>query len=162
VKIEIRRAEPGDYKAMQQIHAQPKAVWGTLQLPLPSEELWKKRLSESGDEVHGLVASVDGKLVGTAGLVLAKHARRKHVGSVGMAVHDEWQSRGVGTALMKALIDLADNWLNLERLELTVYTDNEPALRLYKKLGFEIEGTHRKYAFRNGAYVDSYCMARVR
>jgi putative acetyltransferase len=63
---------------------------------------------------------------------------------------------------MKALIDLADNWLNLERLELTAYTDNEPALRLYKKLGFEIEGTHRKYAFRDGAYVDSYCMARVR
>jgi len=162
VKIEIRRAEPGDYKAVQQIHAQPKAVWGTLQLPFPSEELWKKRLSESGDKVYGLVAAVDGELVGMAGLVRAEQARRSHAASVGMAVHDMWQSRGVGTALMKALIDLADNWLNLERLELTAYTDNEPALRLYKKLGFEIEGTHRKYAFRDGAYVDSYCMARVR
>src|SRR5262245_5876075 len=162
VKIEIRRVEPGDYKAVQQIHAQPKAVWGTLQLPFPSEELWRKRLLESGDEVHSLVASVDGKLVGMAALINAKQARRRHVASIGMAVHDEWHSRGVGTALMKALIDLADNWLKLERLELTVYTDNEPALRLYKKLGFEIEGTHRKYAFRDGAYVDSYCMARVR
>jgi putative acetyltransferase len=162
VKIEIRRAEPGDYKAVQQIHAQPKAVWGTLQLPFPSEELWKKRLSESGDKIYGLVAAVDGELVGMAALVRAEQVRRSHVASVGMAVHDRWQSRGVGTALMKALIDLADNWLNVERLELTAYTDNEPALRLYKKLGFEIEGTHRKYAFRDGAYVDSYCMARVR
>jgi putative acetyltransferase len=63
---------------------------------------------------------------------------------------------------MKAAIELADKWLNLSRLELTVYTDNEPALRLYKKLGFEIEGTHRKYAFRDGAYVDAHAMARVR
>jgi L-phenylalanine/L-methionine N-acetyltransferase len=163
VKIEIRRVEPGDYKAVQQIHAQPKAVWGTLQLPFPSEELWKKRLSESGDKIYGLVASVDGELVGMAALVPnATHVRRSHVASVGMAVHDKWHSRGVGTALMKALIDLADNWLNLARLELTVYTDNEPGIRLYKKLGFEIEGTHRKFAFRDGAYVDSYCMARVR
>ena len=57
---------------------------------------------------------------------------------------------------------LADRWLNLSRLELHVYIDNEPALRLYKKLGFEIEGTHKKYAFRDGAYVDSHSMARVR
>jgi len=79
-----------------------------------------------------------------------------------MAVHDTWHAKGVGTTLMKALIDLADNWLNLARLELNVYTDNEPALRLYKKLGFEIEGTQKKYAFRDGSYVDAYAMARVR
>jgi putative acetyltransferase len=66
VKIEIRRVEPDDYKALQQIHAQPKAVWGTLQLPFPSEALWKKRLSESGDKIYGLVTSVDGELVGMA------------------------------------------------------------------------------------------------
>ena len=40
--------------------------------------------------------------------------------------------------------------------------ENPPAMRLYKKLGFEIEGTHRKYAFRDGAYVDAHTMARVR
>lgn len=79
-----------------------------------------------------------------------------------MAVHDKWHSKGVGTALMKALLDLAENWLNLSRLELNVFTDNEPALRLYKKLGFVIEGRHKKYAFRDGGYVDAYTMARVR
>src|SRR2546421_10735558 len=46
MKIEIRRAEPGDYKAVQQVHAQSKALRGTLQLPCPSEEMWKKRLEE--------------------------------------------------------------------------------------------------------------------
>ena len=66
------------------------------------------------------------------------------------------------TALMAAIIELADKWLNLTRLELHVYTDNEAGLALYKKFGFEIEGTHRRYAFRDGEYIDSYGMARLR
>jgi putative acetyltransferase len=48
----------------------------------------------------------------------------RHVGSIGMAVRDDWQGKGVGTALMEAALDLADNWLNLTRIELRVYTDN--------------------------------------
>jgi putative acetyltransferase len=86
----------------------------------------------------------------------------RHVGSIGMAVRDDWQGRGVGTALMEAALDLADNWLNLTRVELTVYVDNAPAIALYEKFGFEVEGTHRRMAFRNGGYVDGYSMARLR
>ena len=88
--------------------------------------------------------------------------RRRHVGEIHMAVRDDWHGKGVGTALMEAALDLADNWLNLMRLELTVYADNEAGIALYKKFGFEIEGTHRLYAFRNGEYVDAYSMARIR
>ena len=51
---------------------------------------------------------------------------------------------------MQAALDLADNWLNLTRLELEVYTDNEAAIQLYKKFGFTIEGTLAQYAFRMG------------
>jgi L-phenylalanine/L-methionine N-acetyltransferase len=91
-----------------------------------------------------------------------KSARRRHAGYVGLVVHEKWHAKGVGTALMNALIDVADNWLNLSRLELTVFTDNEEAVRLYKKLGFAIEGTNRKFAFRDGQYADCYMMARLR
>ena len=163
MKIEIRRVEPGDYQAVQQLHAQPKAIWGTLQLPFPSEELWKKRLGESADQPYSLVACVEGEVVGMAALIPnSKHARRSHAASIGMAVHDKWHSQGVGSALVGALVELADKWLNLSRLELTVFTDNEAGIRLYKKFGFEVEGTHKKFAFRDGAYADAYCMARVR
>ena len=61
-----------------------------------------------------------------------------------------------------AAVDLSDNWLNLLRLELSVYTDNEPAVRLYTKFGFETEGLLKKYAFRDGTYVDAYAMARIK
>ena len=79
-----------------------------------------------------------------------------------MAVRDDWQGKGVGTALVQAAVDLADRWLNLRRLELQVYTDNDAGIRLYKKFGFVIEGTHVDFAFRDGAYVDAYAMARLR
>jgi len=79
-----------------------------------------------------------------------------------MMVRDDWHGKGVGTAMMRAVIDLADKWLNLARIELTVFTDNESAIALYRKFGFEIEGTHRKYAFRDGDFVDAYAMARIK
>ena len=62
---------------------------------------------------------------------------------------------------MQAALELADGWLNYQRLELSVYTDNLAALALYRKFGFVIEGTFRAYAFRDGQYVDSYAMARM-
>ncbi len=61
---------------------------------------------------------------------------------------------------MTSLLDLADHWLNLLRIELLVYGDNESAIALYQKYGFTMEGTLRKLAFRAGTYVDGLLMAR--
>ena len=163
MNITIRATEPADFDAIRETMAQPLAYAGTLQVPMPSAEMWKKRLSELPAGDHTLVAEVDGKVVGNIGLhAIQKSRRRAHVAAIGMAVHDGHHGKGVGSALMKAALDLADNWLQYTRLELTVYTDNAAALALYKKFGFEIEGTHRQFAFRNGAYIDSYSMARLR
>jgi putative acetyltransferase len=132
-------------------------------LPLQSAEAWRKRLSEPPDGLILLVACVDGEVVGNLGLeTFSNRPRVRHAGTIGMAVRDDWQGKGVGTSLMKAVLDLADNWLNLSRIELQVYADNSAAVALYKRFGFEIEGTHRCYAFRDGEYVDAYSMARLR
>ena len=160
--IVIRRAEPSDYEAVRAVYAGPKAIWGTLQLPYPALEQWRQRLAESGEGRFGLVACVETEVVGQLGLHALSSPRRRHVGQLGMGVRDDWQGKGVGTALVQAAVDLADKWLNLERLELEVYTDNEPAVRLYTKFGFVIEGTHSRFAFRDGCYVDTYAMARLK
>ena len=86
----------------------------------------------------------------------------RHVGSIGMAVCDDWQGKGVGTASMEASLDLADNWLNLTRIELRICVDNAAGIALYEKFGFEVEGTLRHFAFRDGEYVDAYSMARLK
>src|SRR5919108_2378019 len=97
MRIEIRRAEPGDYKAVQQVHSQPRAIWGTLQVPFPSEEVWKKRLTDAADEMYALVACVEGEVVAMAGLHLyPKSPRRRHVGAIGMAGAGKRAARRVG------------------------------------------------------------------
>ena len=161
--IIVRRAEPRDAEALCATFSAPQAMAGTLQLPLPSVEVWRKRIADTPAEDYFLVAEAGGEVVGNAGLhVAAKSPRRRHAGYIGMSVRDDWHGKGVGSALMAAMIDIADNWLGYRRLELTVYTDNAAALALYRKFGFEIEGTLREYALRGGKYVDAYAMARLR
>ncbi|MES1951707.1 N-acetyltransferase GCN5 [Salinisphaera sp. S4-8] len=83
------------------------------------------------------------------------------MGSLAMGVKASHQGQGVGSELLRAAIDLAQNWLNIRRIELTVYAENEPAVALYKKHGFEVEGQALLYAFRDGHYVSALYMARV-
>lgn len=162
MSLHIRHATLADYEAIHRIHSGPRATAGSLQLPYASPEVWRKRLAEPEPGLVLLLACHEAEPVGVLGLHSnAAQSRRRHSAWLGMVVRDDWQRKGVGTALMKAALDLADNWLNLERLDLTVYMDNEPALRLYRKFGFEIEGTHRRYAFRGGQYVDAHTMARL-
>ena len=162
-KFVIRRAEASDAEAVSRIFSGPKAIRGTLQLPFPSAESWRKRLAEPPEGLFSLLACAGNEVVGQLGLhTFPSQPRRRHVGEIGMAVRDDWQGKGVGRELMQAAVELAEKWLNLSRLELEVYTDNEPAIRLYKKFGFAIEGTLVRFAFRDGQYVDAYAMARLR
>ncbi len=160
--ITIRHTEPSDFRALYKIFTQPGVIRGTVQLPYPSAESWRKKLENPPPDLYSLVACAEGEVVGNLGLSVTSRPRRRHVGALGMAVHDDWQGRGVGSALMEAAIELSENWLNLTRLELTVYTDNLPVLKLYEKFGFVREGTLQRYAFREGVFVDAYAMARVR
>jgi putative acetyltransferase len=163
VKVVVRRAEPDDYEAFWRTFKDESVYSGTLQEPLPSREAWRKRLAEPVEGDYLLVASINGEVVGNAGLhQSSKRPRRAHAMWIGMTVREDLQGKGVGTALMQALVDLADGWLNVFRLELTVFVDNKRAIALYRKFGFEIEGTHKAYALRAGEYVDAHFMARIR
>jgi putative acetyltransferase len=159
--ILVRRAQPRDAEAIAATFAMPLAMAGTLQLPFPSAAAYAKWIEDVAPGDYMLVAEDDGQVVGNLGLHAAsKSPRRRHCGSIGMSVRDDWHRRGVGTALLSAAVDLADNWIGYSRLELTVYTDNAAAVALYRKFGFEIEGTARGYALRDGEYTDAFMMAR--
>jgi len=161
--INIRHAEPDDYKAIHKIYTQPRVVYGTLRLPYSPKENYRKILEEPRKGSFDLVACVNEELVGHLHIqTYPNKSRRKHAASLGMAVLDDWQGKGVGTELIQSAIDFAENWLNISRFELSVFVDNEPAVRLYKKSGFEIEGTLRNFAFRDGELVDVYTMSKLR
>ena len=82
--------------------------------------------------------------------------------SIGMGVRDDCHGQGIGSKLLEALLDAADNWLNIRRVELSVFADNAAAIALYRKFGFEEEGVLRDYAFRDGHFADVLTMARLR
>jgi putative acetyltransferase len=161
--LTIRRAGASDYDAFREVFEDESAYTGTLQLPFPSSEAWKKRLEGNGPDDYLLLAFVDGRVAGNAGMHAAHGSpRRAHARHIGMAVRSEFQGRGIGNALMQSLTGIADDWLNVFRLELTVFTDNERAIALYRKHGFEVEGTHKAYALRAGRWCDVHSMARIR
>lgn len=163
--ITIRRARTGDAEAFARLMSDPLVLPGLLQSPYPSIEAWRQRLAEHdapGRADLVLVAEIDGEVVGNAGLHASGPAlRRRHAMGMGIAVASAFQRRGVGSALLSALLDAADRWLGVLRIELTVYTDNLAAIALYRRFGFEFEGTHRAYALRDGQYVDVHAMARL-
>jgi putative acetyltransferase len=159
--IQVRARELSDLDAIAAIRALPAVRWGTLAMPFVGKDRERRMAENSPEGTTALVAEIDQEIVAAAELAQLR-GRRSHIGKIGISVHDSFHRQGVGTALMAALVDLADNWLNLTRLELEVFVDNPGAIRLYQKFGFVIEGTACQYAFRDGRYVDAHHMARIR
>ncbi|MCV2885910.1 GNAT family N-acetyltransferase [Aestuariibacter sp. AA17] len=161
IEISIRHSTKHDAETLMALYAEPQNYANTLQLPFPNLQKWESFAENASPNFYSLVAEVDGQVVGQIGLDVFTSPRRKHVGNIGMGVLAQWQGKGIGSALLEAMCDLAFNWLALKRVELEVYTDNPTAIALYEKYGFDIEGTAKQYAFRNGEYVDVYLMAKV-
>ena len=163
MEVKIRHAEVEDYEDIQALYSMEKAIEGTLQIPFPSKQLWKRRLSEKPDNLTVLVADLDNQVVGSIGLHIRDNsARRRHSAGFGMAVRDDQHRKGIGSQLLESALDLCDNWLNIHRVELEVFVDNSEAIALYEKYGFEREGTLRDFAFKKGEFCDVYAMARIR
>lgn len=157
----IRAPEPRDVPALTAMTNLPGVRAGTLRLPYTGEEFVRRRLLDVQPGTHVVVGEVAGEAVAWATLIRGG-GRRAHLGEVFLAVHDDHWGRGVGGAMLGALVDLADNWLGLLRLQLEVSAENPRARRLYERAGFEVEGRLRGDTLTDGALVDSLVMGRLR
>jgi len=159
--IIIRAVEPEDATGVTALANLPGYRWGTMRLPYQSVSATREKMWTGSTGLVGLVAVQEDEIVGMATLRRFE-GRRSHVGTIGMGIHDAHVGKGIGTALLSALVDVADDWWALRRVELTVNADNTRAIDLYKRMGFEQEGLLRDYALRGGVYVDAISMARLR
>jgi putative acetyltransferase len=161
MELAIRPVRVADAPALHAIMLQPEVLPYIMRQPSDRVDQLEEYLGRLGPDLHYFVAEVDGVLVGYAGLRRMR-GREAHVGHLFLAVDARRHGQGVGTALLRQLLDLADNWLMLERVELTVLATNPGAQRLYERLGFEVEGRKRGSLISAGAYVDELLMARLR
>jgi RimJ/RimL family protein N-acetyltransferase len=111
---------------------------------------------------HVFVAEEEGKLLGqlVAFHMYGRNNRVKHVVHIGISVLKSHWGMGIGAKLFSIM----EAWAKTDgimRLELTVMTHNERGIALYKKMGFEIEGTKKASIFVNGKYVDEYLMSKI-
>lgn len=157
----IRSRAASDHAAIAKIFDSLAVIAQTSQLPFRSAEFWAGIYGDATSQASVLVAELDGVVVGHLGLVPDRRARRRHVGSFGLAVDQSSHGRGVGTALMTKMLELADDWYALRRVELDVYADNTHAIHLYKRFEFVEEGRSRMDTLRAGEYVDALQMARI-
>lgn len=109
-----------------------------------------------------LAAYVDGRLAGNVGLNSIGGSRKmRHRASMGIAVRKAYWQQGIGSILMTETLRLAKA-LGYEQLELGVFADNERAMRLYRKAGFEAWGiTKRAFRLDDGTYRDEIVMGKA-
>ena len=158
--MELRPARPEDADAIHALLAQVIGEGAFLMSVQPPEvEHYRQHLRgvlQLGAPVW--VACASGRVIGWCDLHQRPNPEQQHVGRLGIGVARAWRGRGVGTALLQAVIDKA--WrVGFRRLELEVFVDNERAIRLYERHGFRREGHHVAVRRESEGYRDSLTMA---
>ncbi len=95
----------------------------------------------------------NGEVIGWADISLPSNPRLSHRGFLGMGLLRQFRGKGLGTNLLNRALDHAKN-IGIEKVELTVYTNNMAAIGLYKKCSFTEVGVIKHYRKLNGQYFD--------
>lgn len=118
-----------------------------------------EKLEKNNQGIY-LVAEKDGQIIGHAFLEPLHLNYICHVAQLTIGVHQGWQEKGIGTALMQHLIDWVLQSRNIEKIELNVRASNTRAIALYKKMGFVEEGRLKnRIKISNSYYIDDLLMA---
>lgn len=159
--LTIRPVQADDADALHALRQLPAIAAQNPPLQSGPRDITRESIRELPPATLKIVACIGDMLVGEADLRVGRN-RRAHMGTLGLSVHDAWRRRGIGTRMMTALIDAADRWYGLRRLELRVFAGNDAALALYRNFGFEVEVTERGAVLQDGFLIDVLIMGRLR
>jgi len=157
----IRRAVPDDAAAITEFVnvvgrekrwvLRERATW-TL------EEERQTLGAADGKETAFFVGEIDGRLSATLNMARGRWPKNAHVAEFGMACLPDCRGVGLGTALLRHALDWAGS-VGVQKVTLEVFASNDPALALYRKLGFEEEGRRRREFLIDGNLIDGVLMA---
>lgn len=108
-----------------------------------------------------LVATVDEELAGSCSMMCAGPFRRsRHRCEVAIALYRKFCGAGIGEMMMRAVLEAAGN-AGYEQAELEVMAENDRAMALYRKLGFEPFGRFpHNMKYQDGSYADAIWMMK--
>jgi ribosomal protein S18 acetylase RimI-like enzyme len=159
--IQVRRLTTSDAAIYRDIRLDglrrnPEAFGSTFEAESTQTLSWfSTRLG--GSETFGAFAGSE--LLGVATLVMATGQKERHKGYLrGMYVRSESRRAGVGRRLLEKVFEAADQ--RIELIQLTVVSSNEPALHLYRSIGFAEYGVEKRALKQDGQYFDQVLMAK--
>ncbi|MED3908272.1 GNAT family N-acetyltransferase [Peribacillus simplex] len=122
---------------------------------------WIRRLLENERETI-FVAEINGEVIGWIGFQSENRKRMSHKGSFGMMIRKNYRGKGIGKELIKALLEWAEANPFIEKVSLGVFSTNQRAISLYKKMGFVEEGRKiKEFKMSEREYVDDIIMYKM-
>lgn len=160
-QIEVKDAE-GLSNLIEKVESEsPYMLFEAGERKLSSERQRQRIESiKQEDESEIFVAEENNKLIGYLFAIGGQANRTKYSAYIVIGILNQYRGMGIGTKLFQRLEEWALNH-KIHRLELTVITENEAGVGLYKKMGFEIEGIKRDSLYIDNEFVDEYYMSKL-
>lgn len=108
-----------------------------------------------------IVAAHGDEIVASSEIRTYKRSGLKHMATLGIGIAKAHRGNRIGDRMMSHLVEWAKNEGGIKRIELWVFARNLPAIKLYLKHGFKIEGKRTAGVFKNGEYLDDYLMGLI-
>jgi len=158
--VRLRSHEASDHGALNELFSDPEVMEG-IGFAMPQSSQGYREFVESTrgkeDRVLFVIERLeDRQAMGGCGLDGIEARNRAAV--LGIWIGKPYWHRGYGTDAMRTLCRFAFRHMNLQRIELNVFSVNPRALRVYERIGFKVEGTRRHSHFVGGGYVESFVM----
>ena len=166
MEFNIRPIRPSDAADLNEMRLMPAVMESIFGIPSEREASQEEYIKSLTRDVHVLVTEAPGdrgtKPIACSVLKIDARARSRHTAAFEMYICSDFRGMGIGSRLMERMIDLADNWLFLKRLELLLLAADKRAIKFYHSWGFEDEGLLRSKVFMGGEYRDVCIMGRIR
>jgi RimJ/RimL family protein N-acetyltransferase len=167
-RVRLRHVEREDLPQFVEWLNDPEVSLGlSIRIPLSmdEEENWYAQVLKSPNEERPLCIEAkheDGwKLIGNSGFFVVDWRNRNAEFGIFIGERADW-NQGYGTEVVKLILEHGFSTLNLHRIFLRVFADNQRAIRLYEKTGFVHEGRQRQAEFHGGQYHDILFMSMLR
>lgn len=164
--VKLRAYEEKDIKKAQEFINDPEIKY-LLQniVPFPltyaDEKKFIDGISAFKDDYTFAIDTLDGHYIGGCGLNNVDWKNRVAVVGIVIGDKDYW-GRGYGSDAMHLLIDFIFNEMNMNKVQLHVYSYNERAIKSYLKCGFVEEGRLRQTQYKRGVYHDEVVMGLLK